>query len=84
MTDTTLHQGAPSYAPEPATIGVRWETPDGATLEFLINQTQLHGEACLLCTRMNGELMDAGHVYTQAGGGWRAKVCADGCQEAAA
>lgn len=75
---------APSYAPEPPSIGVRWVTPDGAPLQFLVNRTQLHGEACLLCGRMNSVLMDAGHMYTEAGGGWRARVCADPCVEVSA
>lgn len=75
--------GEPSYAPEPATIGIRWKTPDGSRVDFLVNRTQLHGEACLLCARMNGNLVDAGHAYTDEGG-WRARVCEDGCTEAAA
>lgn len=74
---------APSYAPEPASIGVRWVTADGAEVNFLVNRTQLHGDACLLCKRMNGALEDSGHVYTDEGG-WRAKVCADRCATEAA
>lgn len=72
-----------AYAPEPPSIGVRWASGDGTEVRFLINRTQLHGEACLLCKRMDAALEDAGHVYTDAGG-WRARVCAGGCVAVAA
>jgi hypothetical protein len=83
MSATPAPPGAPSYAPEPATIGVSWKTPDGARVDVLVNRTQLHGEACMLCARMDAPLEDAGHVYTEAGG-WRARVCAGGCKQVAA
>lgn len=75
--------GTPSYAPEPPTIGVRWKTTDGANIDVLVNRTQLHGEACMLCARMNADLADAGHAYTDEGG-WRARVCTGGCKTEAA
>lgn len=83
MSSSPAPPGAPSYAPEPVVIGVRWETPDGAEIPFVINQTQLHAEACMLCRRMNGDLVDAGHAFTD-GLGWRVKVCAGSCLAVAA
>lgn len=83
MVSTPAPPEAPSYAPEPRSIGVRWETADNAVIRLLVNRTQLHAEACMLCARMNGELEDAGHAYTDDGG-WRAKVCAGGCLAVAA
>lgn len=83
MSSTPAPSGAPSYAPEPATVSVDWKTPDGASLAVLVNRTQLHGEACMLCARMNSELVDAGHAYTDEGG-WRARVCDGGCATEAA
>lgn len=82
MSSNPAPPGAPSYAPEPRSIGVRWNSPEGE-LSVLINRTQLHGEACMLCARMNGALEDAGHAFTEDGG-WRAKVCAGGCLAVAA
>lgn len=83
MSSTPAPPGAPSYAPEPRSIGVRWETTDHAEIPFVVNRTQLRAEACVLCARMNGELEDAGHAYVD-GLGWRVKVCTGGCLTVAA
>jgi hypothetical protein len=72
MTDTAIP------APPEPTIPVRWLTPDGATLQQLVTEAQLHGEACMLCHSQRPGLEDAGHVYGEVGGGWRAKACPAG------
>ncbi|MBF9069907.1 hypothetical protein [Streptacidiphilus fuscans] len=70
MTDLT--------APPEPTIPVRWLTPDGVTLERLVTDAQLRGNACMLCHSTGAILEDSGHVYGEVGGGWRAKTCTAG------
>lgn len=79
MSQTSAPPGAPPHAPEPEqpSIGVRWDTPSGAKLQFLVTRTQLRGKACILCGRPGSDLVDAGFMHTDEGG-WRAKSCRDG------
>jgi hypothetical protein len=47
--------------------------PQGA-----ISPARLHGEACIICGRADGPLVDAGYVYTQSGKaqlGWPVVAC---------
>lgn len=83
MTDLTAPPSAPPARPEP-TIPVRWATPDGASLQWLVTDQQQHGRACMHCHSRRLDLEDAGHVYGDVGGGWRVKACPAGDCEVAA